>query len=160
MNFIHAFFMLSLWIIIPLIKLNLMNHEVMFGHDTGMSFKGSLNGHEIILDASPDFGGQDLGPSPKGLLLVSLVGCTGIDMLSLLDKMRVKYDDIKISAKGELTEEHPKYYHTIELTYHLWGNEIDKEKVAKAVKMSKEKYCGVSAMLEKAATINAHIEYH
>lgn len=137
-----------------------MTQEVTFGHNGGMSFKGDLNGHEITLDASAQFGGKDLGPSPKGLLLVSLVGCTGIDMISLLTKMRVEFDDIKISAKGHLTEEHPKYYHTIDLTYHVWGENVDKDKVAKAVKMSKEKYCGVSAMLEKAAEIKIAIVYH
>lgn len=137
-----------------------MSQEVIFSHNGGMSFKGDLNHHEMVLDASANFGGKDLGPSPKGLLLVSLVGCTGIDMISLFDKMRVQFDDLKISAKGHLTDEHPKIYHTIDLTYHVWGNNIDRNKVEKAVKLSKEKYCGVSAMLEKASKINVAIEYH
>lgn len=137
-----------------------MLQEVTFDYNGGMSFKGGLNGHEITLDASNQFGGNDLGPSPKGLLLVSLIGCTGIDMIWLFKKMHIKFDELKITAKGHLTNEHPKYYHTIELTYHLWGDQINKSKVEKAVQLSKEKYCGVSAMLEKAAEIKFDIAYH
>jgi putative redox protein len=137
-----------------------MNHAVTFTHGQGMSFTGSLNDHEITIDATPEFGGKDLGPSPKGLLLVSLVGCTGLDVVSLLEKMRVTYADLKISAVGHLTDEHPKVYHTIDLTYHIFGDDIDQSKVEKAVNLSKEKYCGGSAMLAKAAKINYQINYN
>jgi putative redox protein len=137
-----------------------MNHEVTFGYNGGMSLKGAVNGHELILDAEEDFGGNDLGPRPKPLILVGLIGCTGMDVISLLKKMRVPFTDLKVSANGELTEEHPKYYHKIALTYDIYGKDLDRAKVEKAVTYSMERYCGVTAMLEKAAEITHVINYH
>lgn len=137
-----------------------MNNEVTFGYNGGMSVKGEVNGHELILDADESFGGNNQGPRPKALLLVALIGCTAMDVMSMLRKMRVPFKDLKITANGELTEEHPKHYHTITLTYNIWGEDLNKEKVEKAVRYSNERYCGVSAMLEKAAKINYDIVYH
>lgn len=137
-----------------------MNHEVSFGYNGGMSLVGEVNGHKMILDAEPDFGGSDLGPRPKPLVLVGLIGCTGMDVISLLKKMRVDFKDLKVSADGELTEEHPKYYHKIKLTYDIWGKDLDRSKVEKAVTYSMERYCGVTAMLEKTAEITHRIVYH
>lgn len=137
-----------------------MNNEVTFGYNGGMSVKGEVNGHELILDADESFGGNNQGPRPKALLLVALIGCTAMDVMSMLRKMRVPFTDLKITANGELTEEHPKHYHTITLTYNIWGEDLNKEKVEKAVRYSNERYCGVSAMLEKAAIINYDIVYH
>jgi putative redox protein len=137
-----------------------MDHEVSFEYNGGMSLKGEVNGHEMILDADESFGGNDQGPRPKPLILASLIGCTSLDVISLLKKMRVDFKDLKVSATGSLTEEHPKYYDKIKLIYHIWGTDLDKSKVEKAVIYSQEKYCGVTAMLEKSAEITYEIEYH
>jgi putative redox protein len=83
-----------------------------------------------------------------------------MDVVSLLRKMRVPFTDLKVTADGELTEEHPKYYHKIHLTYNIWGTDLDSEKVEKAVRYSQEKYCGVTAMLEKASNITYEVIYN
>ena len=134
--------------------------KISFDYTGGMSLKGSVGGHEIVLDADENFGGNNLGPKPKPLVLVALIGCTAMDVVSLLKKMRVDFKDLKVSADGELTEEHPKYYNKIQLTFDIWGKDLDRAKVEKAVTYSQERYCGVTAMLEKAADISVEINYH
>jgi putative redox protein len=122
-----------------------------------MSFESEVDGHTITMDASPEAGGENDGPRPKPLLLASLAGCTGMDVVSLLNKMRVEYTDLQINVKGELSEEHPRIYRKIHISYLLKGREIDEAKVEKAVLLSQEKYCGVSAMLRQAADVSYDI---
>ncbi len=137
-----------------------MNQEISFEYNGGMSLKGEVNGHELIIDADDSFGGNDLGPRPKPLILVALIGCTAMDVVSLLKKMRVDFKDLKVSANGELTDEHPKYYHKIKLTFDIWGKDLNRAKVEKSVVYSQERYCGVTAMLEKSSDITYEIIYH
>jgi putative redox protein len=137
-----------------------MEDKIVFDHIGGMAFKTELDGHKLIFDADEKVGGENLGPKPKPMLLVSLAGCTGMDVVSLLKKMRVDYDNFKIEVTGELTEEHPKYYYKIMVVYHIWGNNIDKAKVEKAVNLSQERYCGVSYMLAKSSDLKYKIVYH
>ncbi len=122
-----------------------------------MAFEADVNGFKIMMDADPAVGGQNSGPRPKPLTLVSLAGCTGMDVISILKKMRIEPEYFNISVEGELTEEHPKYYHKIHLIYELKGEGIDLEKVEKAVNLSKERYCGVSALLRHGADISHEI---
>ena len=70
-------------------------------------------GNKIIIDTSEENGGSGSGVSPKAIMLSSLAGCSGLDIVALLKKMRVELDDFEMVVKGELTEEHPKYYHTV-----------------------------------------------
>src|SRR5210317_1703967 len=128
-------------------------------HTGGMSFDTIIDDHNITIDADGAFGGQGKGPRPKPLILQALTGCTGMDVVSLLNKMRVEYSDFEIKVDGELTDEHPKYYHKIHLTYQFKGKDIDNSKVEKAVNLSQDKYCGVSFMLKKAAEITWEIKY-
>ncbi|WP_369048381.1 OsmC family protein [Tenacibaculum sp. UWU-22] len=118
------------------------------------------NGHKIQIDASEENGGTDNGLSPKALMLSSLAGCSGLDVVSLLKKMRVEIDNFTIEITGELTEEHPKYYHAVKVDYHFYGHELDEKKVEKAVTLSVNKYCGVMEMFRKFATIETNIHYH
>lgn len=122
-----------------------------------MAFEATVNDHKIVLDAMEAVGGEDRGPRPKGLSLVSLGGCTGMDVVSMLKKMRVEFDYFNVEVEGELTEEHPKYYHTITINYIFKGKDLPMEKLEKAVNLSQDRYCGVTAMLEKAATIKHKI---
>jgi putative redox protein len=147
---------------IPIFKQNLImsEHKVTIEHMDGMAFKSEVNGHEIIIDADAQFGGTDQGPRPKPLLLLSLIGCTGMDVVSLLKKMRVEYDDFKVSASGEMADEHPRYYKKITVEYQFWGKNIDRSKVEKAVNLSQERYCGVNFMLAKSSEMIAKIIYH
>lgn len=123
-----------------------------------MSFSADVNGHEIILDASDMVGGNNQGPRPKPLLLAALAGCTGMDVVSILKKMRVKPDDFKVYVEGDLTEEHPKQFSRMHIIYEFKGNDLPMEKLKKAVALSDERYCGVSAMFRKAIEITSEIK--
>ncbi len=127
------------------------------GWKEAMSFETTLNGHKIILDADEAVGGKDKGPRPKALLLVSLAGCTAMDVISILGKMRVQPEAFRVEADGELTEEHPKYYHKLHLRYVFKGKDLPVDKLEKAVSLSQDRYCGVSAMLSKAAVLTHEI---
>lgn len=122
-----------------------------------MSFEAYVNEHKIVLDADEKVGGKNRGPRPKPLTLVSLGGCTGMDVISILKKMRVEPDYFNVQVEGELTEEHPKYYHTITITYIFRGKDLPMEKLEKAINLSQDKYCGVSVMLNKTAKIEHKI---
>lgn len=123
----------------------------------GMSFDGELEGFKIPLDADPDFGGTGYGPKPKGLVLTSLLGCTAMDVISILRKMRAEPEEFWVEAETELTEEHPKTYKHVYLTFHFKGGKIDEKKAERAVKLSQEQYCGVAAMLQKACPVDYKI---
>ncbi|HHW70544.1 MAG TPA: OsmC family protein [Clostridiales bacterium] len=123
-----------------------------------MAFEMDLDGHTLITDAAPEVGGEDLGPRPKVLLLAGLIGCTGIDVVSILNKMKIKPDDFSIEVKAEESKEHPKVYTKIHLIYIFKGKDLPKDKIERAVSLSQEKYCGVSAMLNKAAPITYEIK--
>ena len=97
------------------------------------------------------------GPRPKPLILVALAGCTGMDVISILKKMKIEPEFFNVSVEGELTEEHPKFYHKIHITYELKGIDIEREKVEKAVNLSRDKYCGVNALLQFGAEITHEI---
>lgn len=123
-----------------------------------MSFNAEVNGHNITLDADHHVGGNNAGPRPKPLILVALAGCTGMDVVSILEKMKVTFDDFGVDVSGELTEEHPKYYHKIHIIYKFKGKDLPLDKINKAINLSQEKYCGVSAMLSKASVITSEVQ--
>jgi putative redox protein len=115
------------------------------------------SGHKILIDASSEHGGNDTGLRPKALMLSSLAGCSGLDVVSLLKKMRVSVDDFKIEVIGELTDEHPKFYHKVKVNYHFTGTDLDPSKIQKAVDLSAEKYCGVMEMFRQFAKVEIEI---
>lgn len=135
-----------------------MNHKVEVNWMENMAFEANVNDHKIILDADESAGGANRGPRPKALTLASLGGCTGMDVVSILAKMRIVPEEFGMSITGELTEEHPKVYHTITIVYHFKGKDLPMDKLEKAVNLSQERYCGVSAMLGKSAKIITKIE--
>ncbi len=122
-----------------------------------MAFEGELEGHKIPIDADPSVGGENIGPKPKGLSLTSLAGCTAMDVISILRKMKAEPEEFWVEAESELTEDHPKVFTGITITYYFRGGEVTREKAEKAVHLSHERYCGVSAMLSKAAPIETKI---
>ena len=123
-----------------------------------MAFDAHMGDHVITTDARNPIG-DNKGASPKQLLLASLATCTGMDVVSLFKKMRVEYSSLSIVVEADLTEEHPRVFSEIRLTYYLTGSEFDKDKVKKAVDLSQDKYCGISAMLKKNSPILYTIEY-
>lgn len=135
-----------------------MIHKVKTVWKDKMAFDSRIDNHTIRIDASDPLG-DDTGPSPKKLLLSSLAGCTGMDVVSLLKKMRVPFSNFEMDVDADLTDEHPKVYSEIRIVYRIFGTQLNKEKVEKAIDLSQEKYCGVSAMLEKNSPIKYTIEY-
>lgn len=122
-----------------------------------MEFDSELNGHHMIIDANSEVGGHDKGPRPKGLLLTALTGCTGMDVVSILRKMKVENYEFWMEADADQTSEHPKHYSKIYLRYNFKGEDLPHAKIKKAVNLSEENYCGVSFMLKKAAEIETKI---
>jgi len=122
-----------------------------------MMFDSVVHGHHVVMDSAPEFGGKNRGPRPKALMLTSLCGCTGMDVISVLKKMRVSPDQFTVTARAEISEEHPKVYTSIHLTYEFKGEDLPMDKLQKAVDLSQERYCGVSAMLRKACTLTYEI---
>jgi putative redox protein len=135
-----------------------MSHKISLAQVGEHWFDVQQNGKTIRIDSSGDTG--TTGVRPKALILSSLAGCTAIDVVEILAKMRVTYSDFRIDASGELTEELPKVYHTIHLIYYVkLQDPNDQAKMEKAVNLSQEKYCGVTAMVKKFADLKVRIEY-
>lgn len=134
-----------------------MKHEVKATWVDKMSFETELFGHKFFLDTGVEMGGDDKGPRPKPLMLTALAGCTGMDMLVILKKMRVKFDDFNVSVEGELTEDQPKRYNKMHVIYEFKGKDLSLEKIQKAVKLSEESYCGVSAVYRQAMEITSEV---
>ena len=115
-----------------------------------MKFTTEIDGHTLTLDAAPDNGGNNDGPRPKALLMVALAGCTGMDVVSILVKMRVELKYFNLKVEGDMREEHPKKFEAMKIIYEFKGDNLDIEKLEKAVKLSIERYCGVYANLNDA----------
>lgn len=120
-----------------------------------MSFEWDVNGHKVMIDATEKVGGENKGPQPKPFMLAALGGCTGMDVVSILKKMRVTdlLADFNVEVSGELTEEHPKHYTSMHVSYIFTpkeGEDLPTAKIEKAVNLSEERYCGVSEVYRKA----------
>ena len=122
-----------------------------------MSFEAEINGHKLYLDASVEHGGKNLGPRPKPLMMVALAGCTGMDVVSILKKMRVEFESFKVTVDGEQTEEHPKRYKSMKLIYEFKGKDLPLDKLEKAVELSRERYCGVNDMYKEIMEMDYEI---
>ena len=118
------------------------------------------SGHKVLIDTSPEHGGENKGLGPKALMLSYLAGCSGLDVVSLLKKMRAEVDDFKMVVHGELTEEHPKYYHKVAVEYHFYGSDLQEDKINKAVKLSIDQYCGVMEMFRQFAKVTTDVYLH
>lgn len=123
----------------------------------GMAFDGEVNGHILRIDANESVGGKDTGPRPKALMLIALAGCTAMDVVSILNKMRMPYDDFDVNVEANKTEEHPVVYTDFKIVYRFRGSALDREKIEKAVSLSQDRYCGVSAMYKSIGTVSYEI---
>ena len=123
-----------------------------------MAFEADVDGHKIMMDSSPESGGHDAGSSPKKLMLVALSGCTGMDVVSVLKKMRVEIDGCSIEVQGNVAEEHPKRYTKMHVIYTFTGKNLPMDKLQKAVNMSEETYCGVEALYKMAIEVTSEIK--
>ncbi|GBD93528.1 hypothetical protein BMS3Abin05_01111 [bacterium BMS3Abin05] len=125
----------------------------------GISFaaKGDSN-HWVVLDGSEQFGGSNAGTRPMEMILLSLAGCTGADVVSILQKRRVDLQDFEIDIDAERADSHPKVYTKIHLHYKFHGKNLKPSDIEMAVDLSQKKYCSVTAMLEKTAEITYDYE--
>jgi putative redox protein len=116
-------------------------------------FKSYHGKNEIHID-----GKRENGFGAKALVLSAIAACSGIDIVDILAKMRVHFSDFEIETEAEQTEDHPRVFKDIYVTYKLRTDEENKEKVKKAIELSLEKYCGVSAMLQKNSPIHYKLQ--
>ena len=122
-----------------------------------MAFESEINGHKLIIDAKEEVGGQDRGPRPKPLMLAALGGCTSMDVISILKKMRIELRSLNVIVEGELSEEYPKRFQKMHVIYEVEGDNLPLDKIEKAVSLSEEKYCGVSAVYREVLEITSEI---
>lgn len=135
-----------------------MKHTVNTQWLENMAFESEVSGHKLIIDATPEVGGEDRGPRPKLLMLSALAGCTGMDVVSILKKMRVKIDDLNIKVEAEMSEEHPKRYTAMHVTYEFKGSDLPMEKLEKAVRLSQDQYCGVNEVYKQVMDMTSEIK--
>ncbi len=127
--------------------------QVIARHVEGVTFIGrAKSNHWVAMDGPEHFGGAEAGTRPMELFLISLAGCTGADVASILNKMRVKIDKFEVHVDSERASEHPKVYTKIDITYKFWGKNLEavKDKIEKAINLSQDVYCSVSEMIRRA----------
>jgi len=118
------------------------------------------SGHSFNIDIAKEDGGDGSGMRPKALMLSSLAGCSGLDVASLIKKMKLEVDEFAIETIANLTEEHPKYYDKVTVEYHFHGTNLEEKKLQRAIDLSVEKYCGVMEMFRQFATLDIKTVFH
>lgn len=125
----------------------------------GIAFMGETEScHAVVMDGSPAAGGRNLGPRPMEMLLLGAGGCTSIDVISILEKSRQKVTDCYVDITAERAEDHPKVFTKIHMHFVVTGRDIKPEVVARAIKLSAEKYCSASIMLGATAAMTHDFE--
>ena len=121
----------------------------------GLQFVGeSQSGHAIVMDADPGVGGKNIGPRPMELLLLGIGGCSGMDVISILQKKKQQVTGFEIIVKGQKAEEYPKKLTDVTLEFVIKGKNISEKAVKRSVDLSMNKYCSVKATIEGSAQIN------
>jgi len=118
------------------------------------------SGHSLKIDIATEDGGDSSGFRPKALMLSSLAGCSGLDVASLLKKMKLEVDEFHIEIFANLTDEHPKFYDTVVVEFHFHGTNLEEKKLQRAVDLSVEKYCGVMEMFRQFAELEVKTIFH
>jgi putative redox protein len=134
-----------------------MKHAIDLAWKESMTFETEVDGHVLTLDAAPDSGGNNRGPRPKKLMLAALAGCTGMDVISILKKMKIEPEAFHVMVEGDVSDDHPKKYTHMKVIYQFKGKNLPVEKLQKAIDLSQEKYCGVLAVYRDALKIESEI---
>ncbi len=134
-----------------------MKHEVNTKWLGNMKFDSLVDEHHVVIDALPESGGENSGPRPKQLMLTALAGCTAMDVVSILKKMKITPDEFQVKINAHLTDEHPNHYDALHLIYEFKGKDLPLEKIQQAIRLSQEKYCGVSFMYKKIMNLTYEI---
>lgn len=126
--------------------------------DKMMMVGESASGHAVIMDGPQDLGGKNLGIRPMEMLLLGMGGCTTIDVVSTLEKMRENVRDCRVEINAQRAENHPKIFTKIHIHFIVEGDDLNEKKVAKAISLSADKYCSASIMLAKVAHVTHDFE--
>lgn len=118
-----------------------------------LSFEVEVDGHKLYMDTSQEHGGKNTGPRPKLMMMTALAGCTGMDVAAILKKMREDVEEFSVVVEGDVSEEHPKKFVGMKVIYRLKGKDLKRKNVEKAINLSSERYCGVSANYREAFDI-------
>ncbi len=138
-----------------------MEHIVTTTWKGKMQFESTNpSGETFLINAAAEHGGEGSGLRPKAMMLSALAGCSGLDVASLIEKMKLEVADFKIETIANLTEEHPKVYDSVTVEYHFYGNNLNEAKLQRAVDLSVEKYCGVMEMFRQFAKIDIKVLFH
>ena len=124
-----------------------------------VAFEGETeSGHTLIMDGSPEVGGQNLGPRPMETVLMGTGACSAIDVVLILKKSREQVSDCVVEISAERADTDPKVFTRIHFHYLVTGKSLDQAKVARAIQLSAEKYCSATAMMAKTAAVNYDVE--
>ena len=127
----------------------------------GMAFESdNPSGHTLKIDVDAENGGENSGHRPKALMLTSLAGCSGLDVASLMKKMKLEVRAFEIQTEANLTDEHPKFYDAVTIFYHFFGPNLVEDKLQKTVDLSVERYCGVMEMFRQFAKLEVKTVFH
>jgi putative redox protein len=135
-------------------------HSIETEWKQNMHFASSVQGHTIHMDKLPQHGGEDTGPRPKPLLLSAISGCAGMELIAVLQKMRIHPKSLRIDVTGDLGDSHPKIYTDVYVKYVMEGDLSEKDRIEKAIKLVEEKYCGIVAMVKHFARFTSELEMH
>ena len=133
-------------------------HHVTTEWQDKMHFASLVNDHIIHFDKLEIHGGQDRGSRPKQVMLSALAGCTGMEIISILEKMRIKIEGLEIDIKGELNDGQPKIYKSIHILFKIKCEYADRSKIERAIQLA-DKYCGVLAMFKKFAKTTSEVQF-
>ena len=122
-------------------------------HQQKFKFESKIREHSLVMDTKQAAGGDNAGPSPKELLLASIIGCTGMDIIAILKKHNITPQKLHITADADPRQEHPRVFPAINLNFELEDERLSADVVLDAVRQSLTKYCGVSAMVSKVSPI-------
>ena len=138
-----------------------MSHKITTHWKGSMLFESdNPSGKSVSMDTVVDGQTERFGLSPKAMMLSSLAGCSGVDIVEILEKMKVLDYKLSIDVEAQLTDDHPKYYHKVHVDYHFYGQELNLKKIYKAVTLSVDKYCGVMEMFRQFSSVSTEIHIH
>ncbi len=135
-----------------------MKHTVNTSWKGNMLFDANVSGHHVMMDAVSEVGGEDKGSRPKELMLAALAGCSGMDVVSILKKMRVEITGLDIRVEADMTEDHPKHYDKMHVIYEFTGQDLQMDQLKKAVELSQDRYCGVAFVYKKAMEVSYEVQ--
>lgn len=134
-----------------------MKHSIKTVWKDNNIFETDVDGHNIVIDLAKDAGGDDAGPRPKKFVLVAAAGCSGLDVVEIVKKMRIDIKGFNIQIESDVTDEYPKQYTNLKVVYEFEGENLPKEKLERACQLSFDNYCGVLAMYKKAVPVTYEV---